>query len=122
MYVRALKWPVITWAVVDLVMLPAALLSGDIVPMMTPAALVPLLLAFGLWAGLKIVEFGGGYGSAVVAGLVVRVVCAILIVVGFGVFLGSATGGVAAEIPLAVFGLIFNVFGALIGGGYRLTK
>ncbi len=63
MYVRALKWPIITWVVVDLVMLAAALLFGDIVPMMTPAVLAPLLLAFGLWAGSKIVEFGGGYGA-----------------------------------------------------------
>lgn len=112
----------ITWIVVDLVMLVAVLLFGDIASMMTPAALVPLLLAFGLWPGYKIVKFDGGYGDALVAGLVVGVVCAILIVIGFGVVLASTTGGVAAVIPLAVFGLIFNVFGALIGGGYALTN
>lgn len=29
---------------------------------------------------------------------------------------------VSAVIPLAVFGLIMNLFGALVGGGYALTK
>lgn len=122
MFVRALQWPVITWIVVDLLMLAAVLLFGDIAAMMTPAALVPLLLAFGLWAGFKIVKFGGGYANALVAGFVLGAVCAILIVIGFGMVLASTTGGVAAVIPLVVFGLIFNVFGALIGGGFALTR
>ena len=48
MYVNALKWPVIGWVVVDLVLLAASFVSPGIVVMMTPEALSPLLLLFGL--------------------------------------------------------------------------
>lgn len=121
MYVNALKWPVIGWVIVDLVFLVASFVSPDIVPMMTPAALAPLLLLFGLWAGYKIVEFGGNFGSVIVAGLVVGFVCALLTVVGFGV-INNVMGGVAGALPFGIFSLVLNLSGAVIGGGFALSK
>lgn len=121
MYVNALKWPVIGWVVVDLVLLVASFVSPGIVVMMTPAALAPVLLLFGLWAGYKIVEFGGNFVSVLVAGLVVGIVCAFLTVVGFGV-INNVMGGVAGAAPFGVFSLALNLTGAVIGGGFALSK
>jgi len=122
MYVKALKWPVITWVVVDVIFLIGVALFPDIGSYATPGALTPLLLAFGIWAGYKIVQFGGNYLHAAIAGLVVGVVCAILAIVGFGVILASVTGGISAVLPAAVYYLAVNLFGALIGGGFALSK
>lgn len=117
-YVRALKWPVIAWIEVDIVMLAMSYLAG-VMDMLTPAVIAPLTLAFGVWAGYKIVEFGGKVLDVVVAGAVVGVVCAGLTLVGFGLVRGM---GFEAILPLAVFAAGFNLFGAFIGGGFALSK
>jgi len=121
MYVNALKWPVIGWVVVDLVLLTASFVSPGIVVMMTPEALSPLLLLFGLWAGYIIVEHGGNFGSVIVAGLVVGFVCALLTVVGFGV-INNVMGGISGALPFGVFSLGLNLAGAVIGGGFALSR
>lgn len=121
MYSNALKWPVIGWVIVDVVFLLASFVSPGVSAMLTPAALAPLLLLFGLWAGYKIVEFGGNFGSVIVAGLVVGLVCAFLIVIGFGA-INDVLGGIAGALPFGIFGLGLNVAGAIIGGGFALSK
>ena len=121
MYARALKWPVISWIVVDAVLLVATLLDRSLFDMLTAGAMAPMMLAFGVWSGYKIVEFGGNYGHAIVAGIVVGVVCALLAVVGFG-FISVHPSGISAVLTLGLFAFGMNLFGALIGGGFALTK
>ncbi len=122
MYVKALKWPVITWIVIDLAF--AALFKlpgiGDAFgKIATDQAVTPLLVAIGVWAGYKMVQLGGNYLHAAVGGIIVGAVCAVGGVILFGVLLGF---GVSAVLPGAVYDFAMNVFGAFIGGGYALTK
>lgn len=124
MYIRALKWPVITWVVIDIV-LPVALLiyPKQMGTLQAPGNLTVLGIAVGLWAGYKIVQFGGNYVSAAIAGLIVGAVCAVMAVIGFGVIAAGVTGGITPDLlATALYFLAINFFGALIGGGYALTK
>jgi len=116
--VRILKWPIISWIVVDVVFLVASYTEG-IVEMMTPAVLTPLALAFGVWVGYKTISFGGNYGHAILSGVIVGAVCAVLTVVGFGAIRGL---GVDVIMPLGLFTFGMNVAGATIGAGFALTK
>ncbi len=116
--VRAVKWPIISWVVVDVVFVAAGFVGG-VLELYTPAGFAPLLIAFGFWAGYKMIEFGGNYGNAIVAGVIVGAACAILTIVGFVLILGQEFSGI---FPLAVYSLAFNIAGALVGGGFALTK
>lgn len=117
-YGSALKWPIVSWVVVDVIFLLTSYVEG-VMAMITPEAVAPLAVAFGIWAGYKIVELGGGYGDALGAGVIVGLVCAVLTILGFGVIRAM---GVGATFPLAVFALTFNIAGALVGGGFALTR
>jgi len=117
-YGRALKWPIIGWIAVDVPFVILSYIRG-VSEVFTPATLAPLLLAFGVWAGYKIVQFNGGFVDAIVAGVVVGAVCGALIIIGPGIIRGA---GVAAVWPLTVFAFEMNLFGAIVGGGYALSK
>ncbi len=117
-WTRALMWPVVTWVVVNVIFFAALLAVPDMGKSVSPAGLTPLLLAIGGWAGYKIVELGGGYGYAFIAGVVVGAVCAVLDVIGSAI-IGQT---MAAAFPGAVYFFGLNLFGALIGGGFKLTK
>ncbi len=78
----------------------------------------PLALAIGAWAGYKIVEFKGNYIDVIGAGVIVGIVGAVLsfgliVVHGLGVIVGMSN---------SVFYLGFTIAGALVGGGFALTK
>lgn len=115
---QAVKWPVISWIVVDISFLITSYVPG-VIEMTTPPVWGPLALAFGIWAGYKMVELGGNYIGALVAGLIVGAVCAILTIVGLGVIRGL---GVGEMFPAAVLALALNFFGAVTGGGFALTR
>ena len=116
-YWSVLQWPIISWVVVDVVFLIVAF-NDDVLGMLNESTIGPLTLAFGVWAGYKAIEHGGNYGDAVVVGLVVGLVCGLLTWIGFGIVHVDF-----ADIwPLAVFAFSFNVAGALVGGGFALTK
>ncbi len=74
-----------------------------------------IALAFGLWVGYQ--NGGQGWGKAFSSGVVIGVVWAILIVLGWGVVKAM---GVNDVWPLAVFALEMNMVGALIGGGFAM--
>jgi len=119
MYVKALKWPIITWVVINVLFLVVLLLLPKVGEIATDATLTPLLLAVGIWAGYKMVQFGGNYWHAALGGLIVGAVCAILAIVLFGLI---ASAGVANVLPGAVYDFAMNFFGALIGGGFAVSK
>ena len=115
-YVKALKGPIIGWIVVDILFLLMTFVDG-IIGMLTPTTLAPLTLAFGVWAGSNIVRAKGNSFDIIIAGVIVGLVCAVLTFVGFGLFLG-----IAGIFPLSVFALGFNIAGAIIGGGFALSR
>lgn len=126
MYARALKWPVISWIAIDAgFFLIANLFFPKALEGITNGHFVPLLLGIGAWAGSRIVEFGGNYLSAIIAGVVVGFVCALFAVIGVGVIVPALKGGaldVASQMLGGFFLLDMNFAGAVVGGGYRLTK
>jgi len=110
----ALKWPIIGWITVDVLFILVLFVDG-VDALMTPATLAPLALGFGIWAGYKTVEFGGGFGGAIGAGVIVGAVCGLLTLL-LGVVHGMSV------FPLAVFNLALNIAGAVVGGGFLLTR
>lgn len=116
-YVRALKWPIIGWIVVDIALLVSTYVGG-FMEMLTPGSLAPVLLAFGAWAGYKIVEFKGKFVDVIIAGVVIGLVCGGLALVLFAV----------RNVPTSVwpasftFDVLMNIVGAIIAGGFALTK
>ncbi len=120
MYTRALKWPVITWVLFDIVVFPLmGFLSKDTLAIFGDNAVMGLeALAVGIWAGYKVITFGGNYLDAIVGGLAVGVVCMLTMMLAL-IFLGF---DVAILVPGGVFLLVFHLFGALVGGGFALSK
>ncbi len=116
-YVRALKYPVISTIVIAIVFVAISYVGGvlDMLGMATP----PLVLAIGAWAGYKIVEFKGNYIDVIGVGVILGIVTAVLSIVLFGVVRGL---GINAEMSNSVFYLGYSIAGALVGGGFALTK
>jgi len=118
-WTRALTWPVIAWVVINVVFFGALAIVPDMGKAVSPAGLTPLLLLVGLWAGYKIVEFGGNIWYAAAAGVVVGLVCAILDIIGSALVLKMSAGD---AYPGSVYFFGMNFFGAVVGGGFKLTK
>ncbi len=117
-YIRALKYPVISMIVIAIVFVAISYVGG-VLNMLTVAVLAPIGLAIGVWSGYKIVEFKGNYVDVIGVGLIVGIVGAVLILAGFGVVRGL---GISAMLPVSVFDLGFKIAGAVVGGGFALTK
>ncbi len=120
-YVRALEYPVINSIAIAIVFVAISYVEG-VLPKLTSTVDATLALAIGVWAGYKIVEFKGNYADVIVAGIIVGIVGAVLIIVGFGVVRGLGVSGVNGMLPVSVFDMGFKIAGALIGGGFALTK
>ena len=109
-YVRALKWPVITWIVLDALYFIVGKVYEAAAKLFTPDIAAVTALLFGMWTGSKIVSFKGNFAHAFVGGVILGAVCFVLCMVGgFGPELGVYMG-------------VMNLSGALIGAGYMLTK
>ena len=117
-YVRALKYPLTSTIVVAIVFVAISYVEG-VLNMLTSTVLAPVALAIGVWAGYKIVEFKGNYANVIIAGVIVGIVGAVMILVGFGVVRGL---GIGAMLPVSVLDMGFKIAGALVGGGFALTK
>lgn len=119
MLVKTLKWPVISLLIVGVTHFVAEVILPDLRNIFLPPVLTPLLLAFGIWVGLKTVQFGGSYGDVIVAGAILGVLPVIVEVGGFGILLGR---GVSQGVLAGVFGFAMIFYGSIIGGGFALSK
>jgi hypothetical protein len=120
LYTQALKWPVITWVLFDLVVIPLIGFSspGTLAIFGDNAVMALEALVVGLWAGNKVVTAGGNYLDAIISGVIVGLVCMLTMVIAL-IFLDF---DIAILIPGGVFLLVFHLFGAMVGGGYALNK
>jgi hypothetical protein len=116
--VDSLKWPVIALIVTGMVHLAAEAVRPDLKNAFTPNTIGPILLAYGLWVGVRSIDGGASIAAAVAAGLVVGLLPLGLDVVGFGILLDR---GVDAGLTAGVFGLLMVAFGSLIGSGYAAS-
>jgi hypothetical protein len=119
MFVKTLRWPVISLLITGGVHFLAEAILPDLKNTFIPPVLTPILLAYGIWVGYKMVQSGGNYGQAVVAGAILGILPVILDVGGFGIILGR---GVPQGVLAGVFGFAMILFGSLIGGGFALSK
>ena len=119
MFYKTLKWPVICLLIVGGVHFIAEMTLPDLKNIFVPSVLTPVLLAFGIWVGYKMVQFGGNLGHAILAGALLGILPLILDIGGFGIILGR---GIQQGVLGGVFGFGMILFGSLIGGGFALSK
>ena len=119
MYIKALKFPVISAIIVGLIHLTSEAIFPDLKGLFQPSVVAIVVTAFGIWAGYKVVQFGGNYGSVIVVGVILGILPLFLQIVGFGLLLGR---GMTAGTLGGIFGFDMVLFGSLIGGGFALSK
>jgi len=119
MLIKTLKWPVISLLITGTIHFVVEMVMPDLRNTFQPPVLAPLLLAFGIWVGYKMVMFGGNYGQVIFAGAILGILPVILDVFGFGIILGR---GIQLGVLAGVFGFCMILFGSLIGGGFALSK
>ena len=119
MIYKALKWPVISLVIIGAIHFTAEAILPDLKNTFQPPVLTPVLLAFGIWVGYKMVQFGGNYGHVILAGAILGILPVIVDMIGFGIILNR---GVHFGLLASVFGFGMIFFGALIGGGFALSK
>ena len=119
MYVKALKFPIISAVIVGLLHLISEAIFPDLKGFFQPAVVAPVVAAFGIWVGYRAVQFGGNYGSVIVVGLIWGILPLFLQIVGFSLLLGR---GMTAGVLGGTFAFDIALFGTLIGGGFALSK
>jgi hypothetical protein len=119
MYMRTLKWPVVSLLLVGGLHFTAEAILPDLKSFFQPPVVAALLLAFGLWVGYRMIQIGGNYGSAILAAVILGILPLVLDIVGFGMILGR---GVSQGLLAGVFGFGTIVMGTLIGSGFVLSK
>jgi hypothetical protein len=116
--VAALKWPVVSLLITGGLHFTLEAVWPDLKAFFIPAALAPLLLAYGIWVGYRAIALGGHYGHAILAAAILGLLPIVLDVVGFGLILGRGTH---VGLLSGMFGFSFVLFGSLIGGGFVLS-
>jgi hypothetical protein len=116
--VDSLKWPVVALIVTGMVHLGAEAVRPDLKNAFTPNTIGPILLAYGIWVGVRSIDGGASIVAAAAAGFVVGLLPLMLDLVGFGILLGR---GVDAGLTAGAFGLLMVAFGALIGAGFAAS-
>ena len=113
--VRVLMWPVLSLLLTGGLHFTLEAIWPDLRTTFVPAVLGPILLAYGVWVGWRVIAAGGGYVAAIVAGAILGVLPVMLDLVGFGIILDRGT---TAGTLAAAFGWSMIVFGAFLGAGF----
>ena len=89
--IRAIALPVLSLLITGMVHFTLEAIWPDLKTTFIPPVLAPLLLAYGVWVGYRVVEAGGGYVGGILAGALLGLLPLALDVVGFGIILGRGT-------------------------------
>ena len=116
--VDSLRWPVIALVITGTIHLLAEAVRPDLQHAFTPTTIGSILLAYGIWVGVRSIDAGASFVTAVGAGFVVGLLPLMLDIVGFGMLLGR---GVDSGLTAGIFGLLMVAFGALIGAGFAAS-
>ena len=116
--IRVLMWPVLGLLITGGFHFTIEAIWPDLRTFFVPAALAPLLLGYGTWAGYRTIRAGGSYLTAIVAGVVLGLLPLALEAVGFGIVLDR---GVQNGLLAGIFGFSMILFGALAGAGFVLS-
>ena len=116
---KVLMWPVVSLLITGGLHFSLEAIWPDLKNTFIPAVLAPVLLAYGFWVGYRMIQTGGDYIQAIVAGAILGVLPIVLDVVGFGIILGRGT---QAGTLAGIFGFSMVLFGSLIGSGFVLSR
>ena len=115
---RILMWPVLSLLITGGFHFTVEAIWPDLRTYFIPAVLAPLLLGYGIWVGVRSIDKGGNYITAIVGGAILGVLPIVLEIVGFGVILDR---GVTPGVLSGVYGFSVILFGSLLGAGFRLS-
>jgi hypothetical protein len=113
--VAVLTWPIGCLLITGAIHFTLEAAWPDLRTTFVPAVLAPLLLAYGAWAGARMVQAGASFATAVLAGAILGLLPFALDTVGFGLILGRGT---TAGLLAGLFGFAYVLFGALLGAGF----
>jgi len=119
MFVKTLKWPVISLLITGGLHFVLEAAQPDLKNYFVPSVLAPALLAYGVWVGYKAIHNGGNYLNAILAGAILGILPIVLDVFGFGMILGR---GIPAGTLAGLFGFSMVFWGSLIGSGFALAR
>jgi hypothetical protein len=119
MLTKTLKWPVISFLTVGLVIFVTKIFLPDLKNYFQPSVMGTVWLALGLWIGYRTVQNGGDFRKAYAAGSFFGVLPALLYILDFGFLLGN---DISAGILGGVFSLSMVIFGSSIGSGFVLSN
>jgi len=119
MLVKTLKWPVISLLITGGFHFVIEAIWPDLKSYFVAPALAALLLAYGIWVGYKMIQFGGTYIQAIVGAAILGLLPILLETIGFGMILGR---GVQPGMMAGIFGFSMILWGGLLGSGFALSK
>ena len=116
---RTLLWPIVSLLVTGGWHLTIEAIWPDLRSTFVPPVLLPVLLAYGAWAGYRSVAASGSYIVGVAAGVILGLLPFTLQLVGFGLMLGR---GFDAGLLGGIFGFTAVLWGSLLGGGFAIGR
>lgn len=119
MLTKTLKWPVLSFLTVALVILVTKTFFPDLKDYFQPPVMGTVWLAFGIWIGYRTIKNGGDFRKAYAAGSFFGVLPALLNVLDFGILLEN---DMTAGSLNAVFSLSMVIIGSSIGSGFVLSE
>lgn len=118
MLIKTLKWPVLSFLTVSLVVLVTKIFFPELKNYFQPSVMGLVWFAFGIWIGYRTVKNGGDFRRAYAAGSFFGVLPALLYILDYGILLEN---DMSAGILGGVFSLSMVIFGSSIGSGFALS-
>jgi drug/metabolite transporter superfamily protein YnfA len=116
--VRGLGWPIVSLLLVGGTHFIAEAVRPELRELVSPAAVMPIYLVAGGWAGFATLRAGGTFVHGLVSGAILGLLPLVLQVVGFGMLLGRDS---AAALSGGIFGLVAIFWGAALGSGVAIS-
>lgn len=119
MFIKTLKLPVLSLLITGAFHFVIEAIWPDLKTIFVPAVLAPMLLAYGIWVGTRMVQNGGNLLTAILAAAILGLLPILLETFGFGMILGFGT---SARFLVGLYAFSMIVFGSLIGSGFALSR
>ena len=119
MYMKTLKYPIISAVIIGVLHLISEAILPDLKNYFQTPVVGLVLISLGIWVGCKAAQFSGKYLTVVIAGVILGILPLLLQIIGFGLLLGR---GMTAGTLGGIFGFDMIVMGSVIGGGFALSK
>ena len=119
MFIKTLKWPVLSLLITGAFHFTIEAIWPDLQKTFIPPVLAPMLLAYGIWVGTRMIQNGGNLLTAILAAAILGLLPILLETFGFGMILGFGT---SARFLVGIYAFSMILFGALVGCGFALSR